>query len=365
MKNIVLFGGSFDPIHNGHINMAKEAQKALGGANNCEIIFIPNRVSVWKNQSIDPIHKINMITLAIKDYRGFSLSTFELDSFEENYTHITVKHFKDIYQNKANLYLLIGQDQVDSFHKWKKVDEIVEHVKVIYYRRDKNNEPNQENINKYKMEEIKGDAIYEVSSFEMRGLHNLNTPRIVLSYISDHDLYYMDKIKKYVDEKRFEHMKSVALLAYDIAKSNKKDDPQKYYIAGLLHDVGKIVSDDNAKMIETIYKQYMPLDIKLYHQFISMIIAKEDFGILDEDILEAIEFHATGKANMNDIAKVVYASDKIDPLRGYDSRDMIEAMKRNIDDGFVYVLKENKIHLTNKGRDIENKLTEECFNYYL
>ena len=124
MKNIVLFGGSFDPIHNGHINMALEAQKALGGPDYCEVIFIPNRVSVWKEQSIEPIHKINMISLAIKSYRGFSLSTFELDSFEENYTHITVEHFNNIYKGEANLFLLIGQDQVETFHKWKNVDNI-------------------------------------------------------------------------------------------------------------------------------------------------------------------------------------------------------------------------------------------------
>lgn len=365
MKNIVLFGGSFDPIHNGHINMALEAQKALGGPNYCEIIFIPNRVSVWKDQSIDPIHKINMISLAIKSYRGFSLSTFELDSFEENYTHITVEHFNNIYKGKANLFLLIGQDQVESFHKWKNVDDIVNLVQVIFYRRDKIREPKKDNIEKFRMIEIKHNKIYEVSSYEMRGLHNLNTPKIVLSYIQDNNLYYIEKVAKYVDDKRLAHMKSVALLCYDIALSNNKEDLDRYYIAGLLHDVGKVVSKDAMMRIEKEYEQYMPIDIKLYHQFISAYIAKEDFGITDEEVLDAIRYHATGKAYMNDIGKVVYAADKIDPLRGYDSINMIRAMMADINEGFKYVLSENKIHLLSKGRDIDNKLTNECFGHYL
>ena len=365
MKNIVLFGGSFDPIHNGHINMALEAQKALGGPSYCEIIFIPNRVSVWKEQSIDPIHKINMISLAIKSYRGFSLSTFELDSFEENYTHITVEHFNNIYKDDANLFLLIGQDQVESFHKWKNVDDIVKRVQVIFYRREKNKEPDKTNIDKYRMIEIKHNKIYEVSSFEMRGLHNLDTPKIVLSYIQDNNLYYIPKIASYVDEKRFEHLKSVALLCYDIALNNKKEDPEKYYVAGLLHDIGKNIDEKTIKMVEEQFSDYLPIDKKLYHQFLSAEIAIKEFNIKDEDILQAIRFHATGKANMNSIAKVVYAADKIDPLRGYDSINMIMAMMNNIDEGFKYVLHENKKHLLSKGRDIDNKLTNECFECYL
>lgn len=365
MKNIVLFGGSFDPIHNGHINMALEAQKALGGPSYCEIIFIPNRISVWKEQSIDPIHKINMISLAIKSYRGFSLSTFELDSFEENYTHITVEHFNNIYKDDANLFLLIGQDQVETFHKWKNVDDIVKRVQVIFYRREKNKEPDKTNIDKYRMIEIKHNKIYEVSSFEMRGLHNLNTPKIVLSYIQDNNLYYIPKIASYVDKKRFEHMKSVALLCYDIALNNKKEDPEKYYVAGLLHDIGKIIDEKTIKMVEEQFSDYLPIDKKLYHQFLSAEIAIKEFNIKDEDILQAIRYHATGKANMNSIAKVVYAADKIDPLRGYDSINMIMAMMNNIDEGFKYVLSENKKHLLSKGRDIDNKLTNECFECYL
>ena len=72
MKNIILFGGSFDPIHNGHIEMAKRASTFL----DAEVIFIPAVISVWKEHSADFIHKVNMINLAIKDYPFLKVSLF-------------------------------------------------------------------------------------------------------------------------------------------------------------------------------------------------------------------------------------------------------------------------------------------------
>ena len=64
MKNIIIFGGGFDPIHNGHMNMAINASKAL----NAEVFFVPARIAVWKSESIaSPEQKIEMVELAIKE----------------------------------------------------------------------------------------------------------------------------------------------------------------------------------------------------------------------------------------------------------------------------------------------------------
>ncbi len=78
--------------------------------------------------------------------------------------------------------------------------------------------------------------------------------------------------------------------------------------------------------------------------------------------------HCTGKKNMNTIDKIIYAADKIDPLRGYDSSDMIIEMKNNYEEGFKYVLTENYKFIENKNGQDEssrNKMSEECFKYYL
>ena len=62
---------------------------------------------------------------------------------------------------------------------------------------------------------------------------------------------------------------------------------------------------------------------------------------MDEEILGAIKYHTTGKANMNWLEKLIYATDKIDPTRDYDSTDLIKAMENGLDEGFLTVLKAN------------------------
>ena len=90
-----------------------------------------------------------------------------------------------------------------------------------------------------------------------------------------------------------------------------------------------------------------------------------DFNIKDEEILDAIKYHATGKQNMSKIGKIVYASDKIDPSRGYNSQDMINECLKDIDSGFNYVLSENIKYFKLKNMEYKNPLTIQCIKYYL
>lgn len=358
MKNIILFGGSFDPVHHGHLNMARVAKNELKAE---KVIFVPNGVSVWKEKETLPNDKYQMIKLALRGEEGFSISKFELYR-ADNFTIQTVRHFKKIYPND-NLFFLIGADQVNEFHRWKEADEIASLAKIIYFKRSSVN-LNKDNLNRFKMIAVEGKEV-EVSSTEVRNLLRPDTTIKVLKYIQDHNLYYMKKINEYINGQRLEHSKSVALLAYQISLNNKIANPYKAYVAGILHDIGKNIDQKTKLIIEKQYARYLPMSEKLYHQFYSAYLARTVFHIEDEEIIEAIEFHATGSGEMNTIGKIVYASDKIDPGRGYDSRKMIKAMKDNYKEGFIYVLKENKKHLLKKMNDVDNKLTSACFKKYL
>ena len=98
--NRIIFGGAFDPVHNGHINMARKAAKQLAG----EVIFVPAPISVWKQSSAPTEDKIAMLKLAIKDYKEFSIDEFEINSGKEiNYSIDTVRYFKEKYP-KDKLY---------------------------------------------------------------------------------------------------------------------------------------------------------------------------------------------------------------------------------------------------------------------
>ena len=102
-----------------------------------------------------------------------------------------------------------------------------------------------------------------------------------------------------------------------------------------------------------------------YHQFIGEYILKNDFHIEDEDILNAVKFHCTGRANMSKLSMVVYAADKIEPTRSFDSRFLINSCMKNWYQGFLDTLTDNKKYLLAHAKDIENRLTDACFKMYL
>ena len=358
--NIIIFGGAFDPVHNGHINMAINAQKDLQG----EVFFVPAPISVWKNKSVSKEDKINMLKLAIKGYEHFHIDEFELNSGKEvNYSIDTVKYFKNKYP-KDELYFLIGGDQVERFHLWKDAKKLSKLAHIIYFDRP-DYIMTTENIVNYNISVIKGPGIV-VSSSEIRLFKDFNLPDEVLYYILDKKLYFVENLIPYVNQRRLEHSISVAKTAYEIALANNLENPHKYLVAGLLHDIGK--SNDvekERKIVEEHFPEYKDMPEFSFHQFVGAYYAENDFQIHNESILNAIKYHATGKDEMDLLGKIVYAADKIEPTRGFDSSELIAAMKQDAETGFVTVLKANKEFLENHRGDINNPLTSKCFKYYL
>ena len=359
--NKIIFGGAFDPIHNGHLNMAENAKKALDG----EIILVPARISVWKENSAPVEDKIAMIELAIRNHQSFSIEKYEIEN-QKNVTYSidTVRFLKEKHPSDK-LFLLIGTDQVNEFHRWKEADKISELVQIIYFSRP-GFKLDQANIEKYRMMKIDGEEI-DVSSTKIRQLRSFELPDDVLFYIVEHNLYEgMVELVRILSPERLEHSKSVAKTAYEIAKANNLSDPIRYFVAGLFHDLGKdIPLKEQIKLTRESFPGYGCLPDFAYHQFAGAVLAKEMYGIEDEDILKAIKFHSTGSDDMPLMAKIIYAADKIEPTRGFDSSDLIAAMKKDADNGFKIVLQANKDYLESKGKMTDNPLTYKCFNKYL
>ena len=359
--NRIIFGGAFDPVHNGHINMALKAAKELDG----EVIFVPARISVWKEVSASINDKMNMLRLAIKDKKNLSIDEFELNSEKDvNYSIDTVLYFKEKYPND-NLFFLIGVDQANAFHRWKEADKIAELLQIVYYTRPGYVE-DSENIKRFHMQKIEGLGI-EVSSTDIRKLKSFELPDDILFYIVEHNLYEgMVELNYILTPHRLAHSKSVAKTAYEIAKANNLDNPLKAFIAGLFHDIGKDITEDKQyEMTKKYYPEYADIPKFAYHQFAGAHLVQEMFGLKDPDIIEAIKFHSTGNENMGLLAKIIYASDKIELTRGFDSSDLINAMKNDAEQGFKIVLQANKDFLLSKGKDINNRLTYKCFKQYL
>ncbi len=369
MAKIILFGGSFDPIHLGHLAMAKNAMQAIHAQ---KVIFIPAKKPRWKKLAGEDKDRLRLLKLALKGESAFSYSTYELEAVQGgHYTIDTVCYFLQKSEEKGEkneYYYLIGGDQLEKLHRWHDIDQLSSLIHIIAYQReDQQIAPRQaiKNINAYHVQMIHGDS-YAVSSTAIRNLQSIDVPSSVLEDIMEHHLYCFDTIYSYLDEKRYRHSCSVALLAKSIAEKNGKD-PYLAFLAGILHDIGKNSekTEEGMKIMEQEWRDMLFLPSWSYHQFISATYARQVFQIQNQEVLDAIAYHCTGKAQMSPLAMIIYASDKIDPLRDYDSSWMIEACLNDYYKGFLIVLKENKLFLEDKGNDSHNPLTQGCFEYYL
>lgn len=184
----------------------------------------------------------------------------------------------------------------------------------------------------------------------------------------------LNLLKTYItSENRFNHSLRVAKLCYEVAISNKLDNPIKYYLVGLLHDIGKNIDEEKSlEIMEKYFREYLSEPSYAYHAFVGACIAENDFHIKDRDFIESIMWHCTGKSNMSLLSKVLYACDKIEPGRKFDSSTLIAAMMNNCETGFSAVVSANyeflKSKFEAKGLDFDkenSKYSKELFNQYI
>jgi nicotinate-nucleotide adenylyltransferase len=136
MKKIVLFGGTFDPIHLGHTVVAKFASEKIGADTT---IFVPAKHSVLKAMSphASDAHRYNMISLAISGSLSLEVSDYELKKASPCYTVETVKHFRKEFGKDCILYWLVGADSVRDLHFWYNIIELIDICELsVMYRAD-------------------------------------------------------------------------------------------------------------------------------------------------------------------------------------------------------------------------------------
>lgn len=125
MKKIGLFGGSFNPIHLGHLILAQEAlyQYQLD-----KVIFIPAANPPHKDpqELIEPYHRYRMTELAIAGNPKFEISDMELKRDGKSYTIETVNTYQKLYPEETELYLIVGMDSLAEIFTWKDAENLID-----------------------------------------------------------------------------------------------------------------------------------------------------------------------------------------------------------------------------------------------
>ena len=119
-KRIGILGGTFNPIHSGHLNLARHAKKLLSLD---KVIFVPTYIPPHKKieNSISPKGRLNMITRAIRDEKSFSLSLYEIKRRRKSYSIRTLEFFKKKFGGNARLFFLMGADSLIGIYSWKNI----------------------------------------------------------------------------------------------------------------------------------------------------------------------------------------------------------------------------------------------------
>jgi len=189
MEQFGIFGGTFDPIHLGHLITARSVKEIR---NLSKIIFIPANTSPLKQnvKSASPIHRLEMTRLAVEKYDGFSVSDYEINRSGISYSIDTIKYFKKLC---PNIDLIIGYDNFLVFDKWYLWEEILNLVNVVVLKRFFE-QPIQNKIKLDNFVFIESPTI-QISSTIIRERHSNNLPidllvtPEVLNYIKQNNIY--------------------------------------------------------------------------------------------------------------------------------------------------------------------------------
>ncbi len=127
-----LFGGTFDPVHLGHLNVARELVR-LGRL--AQVVFIPAAVPPHKRHLgiTSGEHRLAMLRLAVEGEEGLFVSDYELKAGGISYTVDTVRHFRGIFGER--LRLVVGMDSLHDLHGWYRSRELLEACEVLVYNR--------------------------------------------------------------------------------------------------------------------------------------------------------------------------------------------------------------------------------------
>ncbi|MDE6950993.1 MAG: bis(5'-nucleosyl)-tetraphosphatase (symmetrical) YqeK [Lachnospiraceae bacterium] len=177
------------------------------------------------------------------------------------------------------------------------------------------------------------------------------------------------KIKKTQDKKRFEHTLGVTYTAACLAMCYDVDT-ERAQIAGLLHDCAKCLSND--KKVSLCKKQSIEINMTeaknpfLLHAKAGAYLAEHKYGIGDEDILNAVRYHTTGRPGMSTLEKIVFIADYIEPGRDHSARlpELRRLAFQDLDRTLIEILKDTLSYLDGLENEID-PMTRRTYDYYI
>ena len=371
-RKIGIMGGTFNPIHYGHLMLAEQIRTSF---HLDEVMFIPVGKAPHKTleHTADKYQRFEMTKRAIESNPYFTISDIEIKSDGTSYTIDTIRTLKKTLHINDVLYFITGADAILQLETWKDYQQLTGLVKFIGATR-----PGIDNASlEQKIENFKNTYHAEIELHYIPALAISSTdirervsqeksiryllPESVEDFIKENMLYkthherffeFYRLLKNTLSKKRFVHSIETARVARKLA-FHYGVDPIKAEFAGLCHDMAKEYK--NALMLKyvaefDIYKDPSIIQTpNLAHGEVAAGILKKHHHFDDEDVLDAIRWHTYGQANMATLSKIIYVADIIEDSRTFEGVEQLRILAyRGLDETILAFNKRCEIHLAKK-----------------
>ena len=384
---IGIYGGTFNPIHRGHLTAAQAVKDALALD---KLLLMVDGIPPHKQLpelSADNADRLAMAELATAELGKWAeASDIELRRQGKSYTSDTLRELKEQYP-EDELWLIMGSDMFLSLHTWHEPEVIMSLAGIAASSRLEENEDAAFAAQKKRLEQEFGARIVtfcnphviEVSSTQVRealakGEGQQYLSDAVYGYIARKQLYgtkvdlkhlTIDELRpiamSFLKPKRMPHVLGTEQEAIRLAKQYGAD-VAKAQIAALLHDCTKKLTME--EQLELCKHYGIKLDaleqkaLKLLHAKTGAAVARDLFGV-DDDIYNAIYWHTTGKADMTVLEKVIYMADYIEPNRMFDGvDDLRDAVHTDLDMGLLMGLEDCIAEMVERGSPVHHNTVE-------
>lgn len=335
-ERIGIMGGTFNPIHQGHLAMAKAAMKAAGLD---RVLMVPSGNPPHKHDIAPAEDRWKMVCAACAQEPELVPDRVELDRPGVIYSIDTLSILKRNYP-KAGLYYIIGADTMMDLCHWRDYERVLAMCTFIVCPRTWQYTPEELALERKRLTELGGTLIMmdaesvDVSSTELRTALSRGEPTPLLpvpvrEYCGAKGLYgmprrimqadaWLDKLFDALTVKRFAHTLAVAHTARHLARVHQVDT-RRAEEAGLLHDCAKCMPLKEMQALTRHHALTGDASLlesgALLHSVAGAYLAATEYGVQDPDILRAIACHTTGKPGMTALDMTVYLADKIEPTR--------------------------------------------------
>lgn len=371
MKRMALFGGTFDPIHSGHVAMARRLADRLALDT---VLLMPTYMPPHKlRESMAPAaDRVAMCRLAAQADARLAVSTLEIDRGGASFTADTLEQLARLYPD-ACWYLITGADMFCTLHTWYHYPAIaraavlctvprgeLDAARLRQYAAGLAADGARCYVDEQPVEPVSSTQIRRLAAAG-RPLHGLVLPAVE-EYIHQHGLYreetamehctqdeqFRQIIRARLGDYRYRHSLCVAQESARLAEKYGAD-PAKLYTAGLLHDIMK--DTDQKTQLQILQEFGILLDKvelavpKLWHARTGAAFIQHVLGVEDPVILQAVRYHTTGRAGMSLPERVLFVADFTSADREYPDVDTMrrladESLEAAMEYGIAYTIRD-------------------------